>query len=972
MQGATGAQGFQGVQGSTGLPGPTGLDGIIGMDGLTGSQGATGIQGPTGLQGFQGPTGLQGQTGVFDDEICTLFDNDYGRCGRFFDFTDCPPSSFVLFDSVIINPGEPDEEVFNFAPPRSLVDIQAFLQDNYEIWQIAPDVYFTRAPTDVITFHLTVPGFIQTLIPTVRDNEYQLLVCGGSGPGFTDCHVFNSNARGPTGYRGPTGPTGLQGMDGASAFMGDTGPTGLQGLPGPTGPTGLQGMDGFAAMMGDTGADGPTGAQGAQGLTGIQGPTGLQGPTGAQGVRGSQIICDGVTYSGQAVVNDAAVAGLPPGTLGDFALAIDTSTLYQFDGANWEIANPQPHPFLFFDILTSQIYEASMSGSMATILTANLGDLLVGGLNGEAYLLGATGWSVCDLTGDICDQLVQGQLDCLGDVDVTGATSGDYLCYDQVNDLWTASQITLTVEGADNATGAASTSEVVNLPGTLRIFSDGGLISVVTPGSALIQLEPNNLLTGVTGPDVAFPSGPADPSRPAVFGNSSNNQIFYWNPTSGGSWNNVVDNLDQIGDVEAPTPNDGEYLCFTGGTWVATPIDLNDLGNTDVDSASNGEYLCFTGGNWVSKEIALNDLIDTDLPAPNTGEYLCFTGGTWVSNPVNVEDLGNTVITDVTGGEYLCYTGGIWVNSVVPERVGNRNRCGDLLSGIVTENSGTLAALPGPFMLGDLALILLTGTLMEWDGGMWDIVNPQPDRPYFYLDVDNGEIYELGAPGPTGPPDLIEGLEGDVIFTENGPGTYIVDENGEWQICDDITGKLDSAELNDLGNVEVTDATAGDYLCYDGTNWIPQELNLWTSISPVFHGSGGDPTKGVTVSDLVSFSVLGNTMEITLLYEQSASGGLGAGIYSLEIPLPGTYNIDLTTAPSLTAVGTGEIALSGGGPPARMALVRVLDATNLQAFTTDPGASPFDLVSWTSGFTPINFGTTLRLAWTIRIPIIRL
>jgi len=107
----------------------------------------------------------------------------------------------------------------------------------------------------------------------------------------------------------------------------------------------------------------------------------------------------------------------------------------------------------------------------------------------------------------------------------------------------------ITVETANTETGP-STSGPFTLDtcgDTLRLWSAGGLFANVTPGSALVQVEPNIIHCG-NDPENFMP---ADPTRPALYFNSNTGNFFVWDPeneegsyshwhtTSGGTGTNI-------------------------------------------------------------------------------------------------------------------------------------------------------------------------------------------------------------------------------------------------------------------------------------------------------------------------------------------------------------------------------------------------------------------------------------------------
>jgi hypothetical protein len=86
----------------------------------------------------------------------------------------------------------------------------------------------------------------------------------------------------------------------------------------------------------------------------------------------------------------------------------------------------------------------------------------------------------------------------------------------------------ITVETGNTETGATTSGPFTldTCGDTLRLWSAGGISAKVTPGSALVQMEPNIIFCG-DDPDNFMPP---DPTRPALFFNSATNMFFVWDP----------------------------------------------------------------------------------------------------------------------------------------------------------------------------------------------------------------------------------------------------------------------------------------------------------------------------------------------------------------------------------------------------------------------------------------------------------
>ena len=83
--------------------------------------------------------------------------------------------------------------------------------------------------------------------------------------------------------------------------------------------------------------------------------------------------------------------------------------------------------------------------SLNCLYDVNLNDIMTGDTlqwNGEEWIP----VTACDLLNDTV-------ISCLGDVHISSAGTGDYLCYDPVAGIWTNSEICFFIEGATSATG---------------------------------------------------------------------------------------------------------------------------------------------------------------------------------------------------------------------------------------------------------------------------------------------------------------------------------------------------------------------------------------------------------------------------------------------------------------------------------------------------------------------------------------
>ena len=114
----------------------------------------------------------------------------------------------------------------------------------------------------------------------------------------------------------------------------------------------------------------------------------------------------------------------------------------------------------------------------------------------------------------------------------------------------------------------------------------------------------------------------------------------------------VVLNLDDLNDVNVPTPDDGDVLAWNGSEWVsaaAPPADIsgssiNQLNDVDASGAADGDMLIWDGTNWVNTAAPTktsdltNDGENGSDPFITEGEVTNILNGL---NPDGTPDAGN-------------------------------------------------------------------------------------------------------------------------------------------------------------------------------------------------------------------------------------------------------------------------------------------------------------------------------------------
>jgi hypothetical protein len=115
--------------------------------------------------------------------------------------------------------------------------------------------------------------------------------------------------------------------------------------------------------------------------------------------------------------------------------------------------------------------------------------------------------------------------------------------------------------------------------------------------------------------------------------------------------------LNDLSNVNVPSPTTDYYLKFDGAQWVAAAVSggggATTLGgltnvNASADSASNGQVISYDSGTSlyvpttpaaVSGATTLAALTDTDTTGAVSGQYLKYNGSQWIDSTIVIEDI---------------------------------------------------------------------------------------------------------------------------------------------------------------------------------------------------------------------------------------------------------------------------------------------------------------------------------------------
>lgn len=238
------------------------------------------------------------------------------------------------------------------------------------------------------------------------------------------------------------------------------------------------------------------------------------------------------------------------------------------------------------------------------------------------------------------------------DVDLTGVANGDMLIYQ--NGEWVNIPAT-----------AGGTVYSVDVTGDNAITATGGPIT--NTGSISLSLEP----TGVTAGQYTLPSVTVDA------------QGRITDIEAGVA---PDQDLNDLQDVNAPTPGIGDGLIWNGVNWINTPDvgggaeDLGDLNDVNLDDAPplDGQALVYDiqTATWKPGtvtiepepvELALGDLTNVDVPTVASDRFILqysASKGLWEDKKLFVNSINDIRDFDVYGEEYgdiLVWDGSDWV-----------------------------------------------------------------------------------------------------------------------------------------------------------------------------------------------------------------------------------------------------------------------------------------------------------------------
>ena len=306
-------------------------------------------------------------------------------------------------------------------------------------------------------------------------------------------------------------------------------------------------------------------------------------------------------------------------------------------------------------------------------------------------------------TEDYVDAQSVASLDDIGNVTAPTPTSGDFLKYNGsawVNDaidlstdttgsyvasLTAGTGVTLTNNSGEGATPtvaigqAVGTGNSVTFVGVTAALTGNASTATTLATTRAIEVSGDvtgtanfdgsaaiNIVTTIAANSVALGT---DTTGNYVSDVTSGTGITVTHTPGEGSSASVAINatLDQLSNVTAPSPSDGQFLKYVAASsaWepaaVPTINTLDDVGDVTITGASSGQFLKWNGSAWVNDAVPIisniDDITGVTITAAADKDFLMYNGTAWVDQPITLgTDTTGNYMTDVSAGTGISIT----------------------------------------------------------------------------------------------------------------------------------------------------------------------------------------------------------------------------------------------------------------------------------------------------------------------------
>ncbi|MDC1446456.1 collagen-like protein [bacterium] len=770
---------------------------------------------------------------------------------------------------------------------------------------------------------------------TLELNGNTITISGGNAVDLSS--LVTGGAQGPAGQDGADGAQGPAGQDGAPGVAGQDGADGAQGIQGEVGPAGADGADGAPGTAGQDGADGAQGPQGQQGLKGDTGDTGPIGPVGPAGTTDYNELTNKPTIpslDGLATQSWVVDQGFLTTDNDNQGLILTGSTL----------------------TITGSTTSIDLSTIIPTVPT-NISDFT----NDAGYITSAAVFSGSydDLTNK---PSIPANLQDLANVSNNTPADGHHLVWDAANNQWKPSHASA---GTSTAYGDADARNAISSGLGLSYNSSTGVIALNSTVNDLLDVDTSGISNGqvlkwngskfVPGDDTVLTSTDqlaegstnlwySDARVENVLSNSTTTDIaeganlYYTNDRVddrlnthilAGTGINIVTGTNNVKTISATVSS----LDFSNIT--NTPTTLAGYGITDNVQGPQGE----TGDTGPTGLTGAQGIQGPEGPKGDTGD----------AGIQGQQGLQGSQGPQGLKGD----TGDAGADSTVPGAQGPQGLKGDTGDQGPVGPAGADSTVPGP--QGAAGADGVQGPQGP-QGLKGDTGDTGTQGPAGNDGADGTTDYNLLTNKPTIPSDINDLSDADGLLGSSGSETLfgLTDttissisndqilsydtSDGKWKnislnahpdffSSSDFSTAFSAKTTNDLGDMDTTGITSGQFLMWDGTKFIAQTVNSSTTVDltneSIDELSDVDTSTNSPVNgDVLTWDSTANSWSPAAVTGGGSGGGSSAQYFKVNYATNGSLQSITNTTSDVSATilsttgGDVEITFSTNFPPA--------------------------------------------------------
>ncbi len=273
----------------------------------------------------------------------------------------------------------------------------------------------------------------------------------------------------------------------------------------------------------------------------------------------------------------------------------------------------------------------------------------------------------------------------------------------------------------------------------------------------------------------------------------------------------ALTNIGNLLDVQITGAQNNDILVYNAPKWENKPQVLNNNTDVTINAPINNQFLGHNGTEWINKEIALNDLSDVALTSLSVNQILQWDGDFWSNYTLPsanaFANLSDVTITGVQNNDSIIFDANTakYVNKKKYAEYDN----------YVNVTNGTVTAVARTVYFCNLATINLPASTL---GEQIKVINTNGSTcTIAYTEIIYHLVNNFNTSYTT--VDACEmTLEGIL-----GGNWQIISFTGRWN--NNTTNKrLSNNNLEDLRNMSILLPTNGQYLTFNGTNWVNTNL----------------------------------------------------------------------------------------------------------------------------------------------------